>query len=936
MEDFWSSIQKLTFENEGDVETRLVLPLLRALGYNDSDIGAKVPIVFQQGKRGRRHEADFVVYDGPVRNIKTSLLVAEAKRPGEDLSTAKHQAESYAFSSRAPFLLLTNGIDLEIWQFQPTQESQCVLKAKIERLLACRGTIEALIGKSAAVVHCHSLHYKSVLELANDFTAYEEAELARTKSWRGAINRTLLRATEALPCDSEALLTEFPLGASILAPSGYGKTTLSFALHREALSIRRHDIRAKLPFHFSLSDLAHGGSMIGFLNERLAAHCPWITESALTTLLRDHGAILICDAFDRLTEAARATAELLLRNVNRDYPQIQIFVFSRGSFAPQLPFDVLNLVALDEGQMRAMVEHLAPQEGHHLLNAMPSLLHDLCRHPLLLARTTEYWLREQKFPTRIEVLFRSWLDNLIEFEAGNVPNAFRREQALSALAAASAETDISRTAALEILKQIGQAEVSFSGLLKCGALRIEGEKVHVQHEALADYLRAKALLTDNQQVAHERIMEVALPRDSWFPILLMALCDSAELRTLLWRRLSHGNLLTYFNVLRYRPDISQEISSIGAHKLSVQFLEELHDGVEGVIDGFFPELGQELRAQIAGRETAEFAVTGEVSPNPPSAIYAFHPVSAGAPRINVADPWPSLRDHTITHTSLTSSGLRVDSGRLIGASVLRGALFDLIKYRRLKGGVVWTQERLVSRIRYLQKELRFPLEDVVSFADIKRILASQMNRAVPFLMKDVLDDVAALEAMGETGIRPWWVKSDSAAKIQEYNLSDEALASILDEYYRRAQQAYDEVVRKSFAKVADILGFHSALPVRWQIMIVRRAPDDTDPWSRHYNSSLLYSWMPVESWNDAGADVLFSRKADWNFRKHLDDVQRVLEKLGRQSRQSKPWAGSTGMPSFEVVRQTTFKGETLALSSACEYLVRDLNDVFSELPKRED
>ena len=94
MGDFWSSVQDLTFENEGDVETRLVLPLLRALGYNDSDIGAKVPIVFQQGKKGRRHEADFVVYDGPVRNTKTSLLVLEAKGPNESLSTGTNQGES--------------------------------------------------------------------------------------------------------------------------------------------------------------------------------------------------------------------------------------------------------------------------------------------------------------------------------------------------------------------------------------------------------------------------------------------------------------------------------------------------------------------------------------------------------------------------------------------------------------------------------------------------------------------------------------------------------------------------------------------------------------------------------------------------------------------------------------------------------------------------
>jgi hypothetical protein len=101
--DFWANVDSLQFTNEASVETRLVLPLLNALGYEASDIEPKPPITFQEGRVGRKPEADFLVYHGPLRDRDTSLIVVEAKRPTESLGGAKRQAESYAFNTRAPF-----------------------------------------------------------------------------------------------------------------------------------------------------------------------------------------------------------------------------------------------------------------------------------------------------------------------------------------------------------------------------------------------------------------------------------------------------------------------------------------------------------------------------------------------------------------------------------------------------------------------------------------------------------------------------------------------------------------------------------------------------------------------------------------------------------------------------------------------------------------
>jgi hypothetical protein len=138
-EDFWSVVLSHEMLNsEANVEHRFVLPLLHALGYSSEDIESKYPVEFQQGRAGRKPEADFVCFYGILRDKTNSLLVVETKPFGEPLAQGKAQGESYAQNLRAPLLLLTNGKDLEIWQMQISLESLCVLHFTI--CAVCRRT----------------------------------------------------------------------------------------------------------------------------------------------------------------------------------------------------------------------------------------------------------------------------------------------------------------------------------------------------------------------------------------------------------------------------------------------------------------------------------------------------------------------------------------------------------------------------------------------------------------------------------------------------------------------------------------------------------------------------------------------------------------------------------------------------------------------------
>ncbi|MEH2474325.1 type I site-specific restriction endonuclease [Nitrobacteraceae bacterium AZCC 2161] len=224
---FWSSVRDLGFGSEADVETRLIVPLLLAIGYSTDDIGSKVAIVFQTGKHGRPYEADYVVYDGKIHSEDTSLIVSEVKSPTEGLAFSKRQAESYAFATRAPFLLPSNGIQLEIWQVRFSGSSELQFRCEVAGLASHRGIIESLIGKTAAIEYFRSTLRKSALAASNDFAAYIDAEARRAAQWTIAASRKLASEGGAKTCPSADLLANSPQGAVVAGASGFGKTTLA-------------------------------------------------------------------------------------------------------------------------------------------------------------------------------------------------------------------------------------------------------------------------------------------------------------------------------------------------------------------------------------------------------------------------------------------------------------------------------------------------------------------------------------------------------------------------------------------------------------------------------------------------------------------------------------------------------------------------------------
>lgn len=919
------------FPNEASVEWRVVHPLLLRLNYDLDDVHPKYPVQFREGRRGRKPEADFVVFSGRPHGRSTSLIVVEAKKPGEPAWDAKEQAESYQHAIRAPFALIVDGATLEVWQYQPADESECILRLAIGDLEAEFGRLNLILSKEAAIAHRAKLRKPSVGDAINDWTDYVNTELDRLDTQGEFVERTLFNEGAGQECPSSTVLGSFPKGAIITGASGFGKTSMCISMLRSALEhCELHEID-KVPVHIPLGDLAPSQTVASFVTARLAAHKPGLIESGLRLQMKEQGVLFLIDTFDRLSSTDQQLVEAELRNLSRDFPKNQVVVFSRKAMRPALEFPVLDLQPLTPDQQHEFVKAIAGAKDFHFWYTAPGLLRELCKVPLLLKLVVDFKKRQQKLPSSLSELFRNWLESVIATDGRSQLPAIRRERALRVLAGARSNAELTASRAVELLEAQGISAAVLDELVQCDAIICEQGRVRFPHEALADYLHALDIMECDETKAIQRIQQVGLEPDSYFPVLLMGLSKSVAVHQEIWKRVGECGVRTYFNVLRYRADLTEELAKKSNQEFSTGYLQDLLDGLDEPLTFFFPQLAAAARRALVGDDCECLAILGNATPG--WVNYAIVPSAPDTPRVEVGDV---TKASLIYGIDLKLSHLKPDSGRLIGADRLREAIEAVVKLRSFHSGPALACERVLGRLRYLRKEYGMELpndtiDGVAAFlephAGQHALWPDRYNRSSLFQIDEVLGDLRTLQSSGNILPQPWW-RADGLDGEPDGN-SHEELVFAFDALYRRAQLVYDEIVRCNFASVSEELPFFNMLPVRWTVSPTPATPDDKrEPWYfRHY--------MPVAEWKSAGATVSTTAIDMHSFnRDHYQAVVHELAKLGRlKSNVSVRWNAGYLEHFGGIDKSGWFDGETAALRMACSWLKDDLKALFADLPK---
>ena len=927
---FWATITSVSpRSNEADVELQIVLPLLYALGFSTEDIGSKVPVQFNKGtKLGRPFEADFVAYSAVPHDRNTSLLVIEAKAPGKSLDEARKQGESYASALHAPALLLTDGISLEVWQIQPTLENKKIFECALSCIKTQRGKLEQVIGKNALIAHAATLAHKKLTTTSNLF-AYESAEIARTCKSSKAIER-ILRSEQGFDVKSNDLLDRYSSGAIIVAPSGYGKTTLATGLLRQAIERRMKCPGVSIPVDIPLIDLdASELTLIDFVHARVTAHAPQITMSAIQDLARHQGLLLLCDGYELLAPAERRSLESQMRKILRDYPKSQLFIFSRGSVAPQLSLPRLQLKPLDHNERHLMARIYSG--GMVSLGVMPRLLVDLSEIPLLLERIIAFWVSIQRFPTRLEELFEHWLTQLLGDASASPTATILRGKVLTAIARELSAKRLTPEEALEIVSKNGGDSQTFDALVHCGALLITVNSVEFVHEGLADHLRARALAAMPLNELRPALSSMNFDEDSLLPVLLVAQVTDLDSSVYIWERLRDMSLARYIDAIRFSERTGEPFKTADLSHKVLSFTKNMAGSIEALIDGFFPAISAELRGCLANRldPVEALCLVADITPEPIARLtYALQPNATNTVKIGT----PSF-EMFHSNMNLTTLQIGIYDGRYVGAIAVRDALSTLVQQRRFIGKKILANERTIGRLRFMEKMCDFPVDPnerivklISRLVPIKHMCVNpnpMQSGSSAFSIESLVNDLDLLRKHGDTHLDWWWLKYGAPDQLAE---ESHAMEAYLQEHYNRMTALYSEIVNASFGHVSSEFSLMQIAPIRWKLAIT--------PSSFSSSPTQHWHWMPVSSEIDGGVDVTFSSKVPEEFildSAHDNLLVAELDRLGRSAIRYTT-GGSGEIPSCSTHDwRGRLTGETSAMRGAMKYLEEDIEFMFRDL-----
>lgn len=602
-------------QSEAEVRSKLIVPLLEALGYSVDFRGEEFPVYGSEGSRElHAKQADFLQFTSNefsmhrsknAEDIKWvyehSLLVFEAKKPTENIEV-KGQPVYYAAWTRSPAYMISNGKIIEGYIVNANYVDQCIFSCAIEDIPKKWPDI------------CR-MEYSNVLCLKK--RAQDEKISVDVDVYEKYLNNMSVRCADELYCNVERMFTEDVLyhpelngdgktvgieellsdnNKIITSEPGGGKSCLMWMLMRELLAKRRNG-GDKIPI---VLEGKYYGKLYSCINEGIyhavRRFVTNVTKENIEEQVQNGKFIILFDAFDEV-ENDIDLLQYELIDIGRNTENI-VYITSRiqnykGDFVGN--FEHYKLDPLSDQRITELLNKLSGGGIHFNIHHIPRRLLELIRIPLFLkmfVKTAKVG-EEYRIPVNQASLFALYIEEKLNYLRCNLYEKEVIKRILSEYAVYSYEYGECTQKFSDILEKITSGlnrEKIFNYMWKSGFISQGEQGVRYLHKTFMEFFYAYELSQSDVDKIKKWLSENSI-NEKYIEIIcfLTGIISNQSKQNIILDYLEENNLRLYVRALKARRNFRVEDEQLDNACANLYF-EQILKSYTTLIDSHFAEL----------------------------------------------------------------------------------------------------------------------------------------------------------------------------------------------------------------------------------------------------------------------------------------------------------------------------------------------------------
>lgn len=595
-----------TIVSEQDVRSKIAIPLLSYLGYDNSIQANEFPIFSFSGRtKNSAKLVDLLCFSSKdwinhkkfeSRNWvkQNALLSFELKKPSEKLDDAEGQAEFYSMNARTPFYMCTNGQQLKIFGMKEFSADTVIFDGMIENLA------------EKWVLIYNKISFKSLLPLKKvddernekiylDYCVSLKNQYEDIYSWYWEQKPLIVQTGRKIELEN---IIETNKNVTLIGKAGTGKTTF---LHRMFIKICEEYLEGtneKIPIFLSAKLWKRDFSTLieGIFSE-LRIFLPQLTIEMLENEIACKKIVLLVDGIDECF----VDRDILLNEVNNFPCRTILSTRENNEIGRVSEFCYYELQKLSDNELIDISNDVLNKNTNTIIYNMNSELKNLLKTPIYFNMWLTYNINEngkqlnqtiniaQLYQSFTSYLLKSHIRSKGNFEVENIPMS-----SLQAILSKFAYElyELKTPDIVNSIKEIYPSSIQniYKILIQSGLIFETSDLCEFQQHSLKEYYYANHLLNNDKLLEGFLIEKYCLQKYEEIFMILVGLTKDIKKQGYILDFLLEKNLSLFVKCLYRRFDFSDELEKNKSKSFYEEFFETIATNYNRIIDLYFSDL----------------------------------------------------------------------------------------------------------------------------------------------------------------------------------------------------------------------------------------------------------------------------------------------------------------------------------------------------------